>query len=165
FVTLVRIEQRSLGVPLTAKSSRLSPFKCGLCDSFDANSTRQHGLVSCSCQYLRCRFPLTPQRTKENGKSHLQKTQEEVEEVKVIMLQNMNKAEERSGKLNELEDRADLLLEESKKFEKTSTQVKTQKRWANKKMKVVLIAVAVVAGLIILSLIIVAIVQSTKGSD
>uniref|UniRef100_A0A3P9AYC8 V-SNARE coiled-coil homology domain-containing protein n=1 Tax=Maylandia zebra TaxID=106582 RepID=A0A3P9AYC8_9CICH len=44
--------------------------------------------------------------------SHLQKTQEEVEEVKVIMLQNMNKAEERSGKLNELEDRADLLLEE-----------------------------------------------------
>lgn len=101
----------------------------------------------------------------ENGKSHLQKTQEEVEEVKVIMLQNMNKAEERSGKLNELEDRADLLLEESKKFEKTSTQVKTQKRWANKKMKVVLIAVAVVAGLIILSLIIVAIVQSTKGSD
>lgn len=48
----------------------------------------------------------------ENGKSHLQKTQEEVEEVKVIMLQNMNKAEERSGKLNELEDRADLLLEE-----------------------------------------------------
>ncbi|XP_005940637.1 vesicle-associated membrane protein 5 [Haplochromis burtoni] len=101
----------------------------------------------------------------ENGKSHLQKTQEEVEEVKVIMLQNMNKAEERSGKLNELEDRADLLLEESKKFEKTSTQVKTQKRWANKKMKVMLIAVAVVAGLIILSLIIVAIVQSTKGSD
>uniref|UniRef100_A0A3B4FF11 Vesicle-associated membrane protein 5-like n=1 Tax=Pundamilia nyererei TaxID=303518 RepID=A0A3B4FF11_9CICH len=96
----------------------------------------------------------------ENGKSHLQKTQEEVEEVKVIMLQNMNKAEERSGKLNELEDRAKL-----KKFEKTSTQVKTQKRWANKKMKVVLIAVAVVAGLIILSLIIVAIVQSTKGSD
>lgn len=101
----------------------------------------------------------------ENGKSRLQKTQEEVEEVKVIMLDNMNKAEERSGKLNELEDRADLLLEESKKFEKTSTQVKTQKRWENKKMKVVLIAVAVVAGLIILSLIIVAIVQSTKGSD
>uniref|UniRef100_A0A3Q2W957 V-SNARE coiled-coil homology domain-containing protein n=1 Tax=Haplochromis burtoni TaxID=8153 RepID=A0A3Q2W957_HAPBU len=97
----------------------------------------------------------------ENGKSHLQKTQEEVEEVKVIMLQNMNKAEERSGKLNELEDRADLKAN----FEKTSTQVKTQKRWANKKMKVMLIAVAVVAGLIILSLIIVAIVQSTKGSD
>lgn len=97
----------------------------------------------------------------ENGKSRLEKTQDEVEEVKVIMLDNMNKAEERSGKLNELEDRADLLLEESKKFEKTSTQVKTKKRWENKKMKVVLIAVAVVAGLIILGLIIFAIVQSS----
>lgn len=97
----------------------------------------------------------------ENGKSRLEKTQDEVEEVKVIMLANMNKAEERSGKLNELEDRADLLLEESKKFEKTSTQVKTKKRWENKKMKVVLIAVAVVAGLIILGLIIFAIVQSS----
>lgn len=101
----------------------------------------------------------------QNGKSRMEKMQGEVEEVKVIMLDNMNKAEERSGKLNELEDRADVLLEESKKFEKTSTQVKTKKRWENKKMKVVLIAVAVVAGLIILSLIIVAIVQSTKGSD
>lgn len=47
----------------------------------------------------------------ENGKSRLEQTQEEVEEVKVIMLDNLNKAEERSGKLGELEDRADVLLE------------------------------------------------------
>lgn len=47
----------------------------------------------------------------ENGKSRLQQAQEDVDEVKVIMLDNLNKADERSGKLEELEDRAEDLLE------------------------------------------------------
>lgn len=47
----------------------------------------------------------------ENGKSRLQQAQEGVEEVKVIMLDNLNKADERSGKLEDLEGRADELLE------------------------------------------------------
>lgn len=47
----------------------------------------------------------------ENGKSRLQQAQEDVDEVKVIMLDNLNKADERSGKLEELEDRAEGLLE------------------------------------------------------
>lgn len=47
----------------------------------------------------------------ENGKSRLQQTQDEVEEVKVIMLDNLNKAEERSGKLGDLEDRAAKMLD------------------------------------------------------
>uniref|UniRef100_A0A3Q1G6M6 Vesicle-associated membrane protein 5 n=1 Tax=Acanthochromis polyacanthus TaxID=80966 RepID=A0A3Q1G6M6_9TELE len=85
----------------------------------------------------------------ENGKSRLQQTQDDVEEVKVIMLDNLNKAEERTGKLGELEDRAD-----SKAFEKTANQVKQKKRWENKKMRVVFIAIGVVAGLIIVGLII-----------
>ncbi|XP_053275908.1 vesicle-associated membrane protein 5 [Pleuronectes platessa] len=90
-----------------------------------------------------------------NGK--LQQTQDEVEEVKGIMLDNLNKAEERSGKLGELEDRADVLLAKSKNFEKTSNQVKQQKRCQNKRMKYVFIGIGVVAGLIILGLIIFAI--------
>ncbi|XP_071338117.1 vesicle-associated membrane protein 5 [Trachinotus anak] len=94
----------------------------------------------------------------ENGKSRLQQTHEEVEEVKVIMLDNLNKAEERSGKLGELEDRADVLLEKSKAFEKTSVQVKQKKRWENKKMRIVFIGVGVVASLILVGLIIYAIV-------
>ncbi|XP_019949137.1 vesicle-associated membrane protein 5 [Paralichthys olivaceus] len=94
----------------------------------------------------------------ENGKNRLQQTQEEVEEVKVIMLDNLNKAEERSGKLGELEDRADVLLEKSRAFEKTSHQVKQKKRWENKKMKVVFIGIGVVAALVIVGLIIFAIV-------
>lgn len=47
----------------------------------------------------------------ENGKSRLEQAQEDVEEVKVIMLDNLNKADERSDKLGDLEDRADELLE------------------------------------------------------
>ncbi|KAF0033573.1 hypothetical protein F2P81_013639 [Scophthalmus maximus] len=94
----------------------------------------------------------------ENGKSRLQQTKEEVEEVKDIMLDNLNKAEERSGKLGELEDRADMLLAKSKAFEKTSNQVKQQKRWENKKMKVVFIGIGVVTAVIIIGLIIFAIV-------
>ncbi|XP_022606948.1 vesicle-associated membrane protein 5-like [Seriola dumerili] len=94
----------------------------------------------------------------ENGKSRLQQTQEEVEEVKVIMLDNLNKAEERSGKLGELENRADKLLETSKTFEKTSNQVKRKKMWENKRMKLLFIVVGVVAALILFGLIIYAIV-------
>lgn len=47
----------------------------------------------------------------ENGKSRLQQAQEDVKEVEALMLDNLNKANERSGKLDDLEDRADQLLE------------------------------------------------------
>nr|XP_046242286.1 vesicle-associated membrane protein 5 [Scatophagus argus] len=99
----------------------------------------------------------------ENGKSRLQQAQEDVEEVKVIMLDNLNKADERSDKLNDLEGRADVLLEKSKTFEKTTNQVKQRKRWENKKMKVVFIAVGVAAAVIVIGLIIFAIVDSTRA--
>ncbi|XP_029366775.1 vesicle-associated membrane protein 5 isoform X1 [Echeneis naucrates] len=93
----------------------------------------------------------------QEGRSRLQQTQEEVEEVKDIMLDNMNKTEERSGKLSELEDRAENLLEKSKAFEKTSTQLKQKKRLEGKKMKMVLIGVGVAAMVILVGLIIFAI--------
>ncbi|XP_012704763.2 vesicle-associated membrane protein 727 [Fundulus heteroclitus] len=96
----------------------------------------------------------------DGGKSRLQQAQEEVEEVKGIMLDNMNKADERSGKLNDLEQQAEDLLEKGKVFEKKSHQVKQQKKMANKKMKIVFIVVGVVAGLVVLGLVIYAIVPS-----
>ncbi|MEQ2313498.1 hypothetical protein AMECASPLE_002686 [Ameca splendens] len=94
----------------------------------------------------------------EDGKSRLQQAQEEVEEVKVIMLDNMCKANERSGKLEDLEEQAEDLLEKGKVFEKTADKLKQQKEGTNKKMKFVFIGIGVVAGLIILGLIIFAIV-------
>ncbi|XP_008333904.1 vesicle-associated membrane protein 5 [Cynoglossus semilaevis] len=90
----------------------------------------------------------------ENGKSRLEQTQKDVEEVTVIMLDNLNKAEERSGKLGELEERADVLLEKSKAFEKTANKVKQKKRCENQKMKIVVISVAAVFVLIIIGVII-----------
>ncbi|XP_061674019.1 vesicle-associated membrane protein 5 isoform X2 [Syngnathoides biaculeatus] len=89
-----------------------------------------------------------------NGKSRLQQVQEDAEEVKDIMLDNLNKAEERSEKLGDLEDRADELLRQSKAFEKKSNQVKETTRWKNKKVKIVLIAVVVVVALVVVGLII-----------
>ncbi|KAM9857853.1 vesicle-associated membrane protein 5 isoform 2-T2 [Aulostomus maculatus] len=94
----------------------------------------------------------------ENGRSRLQQAQEDVEEVKGIMLDNLNKADERAGRLGELEDRADELLKKSKTFEKKSNQVKETQRWKNKRMKMVLIGIGVAVALIMVGLIIFAIV-------
>ncbi|KAJ8385971.1 hypothetical protein AAFF_G00177920 [Aldrovandia affinis] len=71
----------------------------------------------------------------ENGNSRLRQAQEDVDEVAVIMLENLQKAEDRSGKLGELETRADELLEKSKGFAKTTGKVKRQKRWESIRMK------------------------------
>ncbi|XP_015253817.1 PREDICTED: vesicle-associated membrane protein 727-like [Cyprinodon variegatus] len=90
----------------------------------------------------------------ENGKNRLQQTQEEVEEVKGIMMDNLNKAEERSGKLNDLEQQAEDLLEKGKVFEKKTHKVKQQKFLENKRMKIVVAAVGVGIGLIIVGIII-----------
>ncbi|XP_049907180.1 vesicle-associated membrane protein 5 [Epinephelus moara] len=100
----------------------------------------------------------------ENGKSRLQQAHEDVEEVKVIMLDNLQKADERSGKLDDLEDRSVKLEEKSRAFQKTANQVMQKKRWENNKMKVVFIVIGVVAALIIIGLIIFATVDGTGGN-
>ncbi|XP_047448391.1 vesicle-associated membrane protein 5 [Mugil cephalus] len=94
----------------------------------------------------------------EDGKNRLQQTQEQVEEVKLIMVDNLNKAEEREDKLGDLEVRAEDLQLKSKAFEKTTKQVKQQKQCENKKMKYVFIGVGVAAACVILGLIIFALV-------
>ncbi|KAG7318608.1 hypothetical protein KOW79_018363 [Hemibagrus wyckioides] len=81
----------------------------------------------------------------ENGRSRLQQAQQDVEEVREIMLDNLNKANEREGKLGDLENRADQLLEQSKVFSKTANQVKQKKQWENIKMKVIL---AIIVGVV-----------------
>ncbi|XP_053182219.1 vesicle-associated membrane protein 5 [Scomber japonicus] len=90
----------------------------------------------------------------ENGNSRLKKTQEDVEEVKVIMLDNLNKADERHVKLGDLEYRADELLEKSKGFEKKTNKVKQQKMWENKKVKVIIAVVAATVALVIIAVVI-----------
>ncbi|XP_071013027.1 vesicle-associated membrane protein 5-like isoform X2 [Oncorhynchus clarkii lewisi] len=92
--------------------------------------------------------------SQENGKNRLQQAQKEVEEVKVIMLDNLNKADERSGKLGELENRADELLEKSKAFSKSAGRVKQQKWWEHMKMKVLLSGIGFVVAAIIIGIVV-----------
>uniref|UniRef100_A0A8C4NQ27 V-SNARE coiled-coil homology domain-containing protein n=1 Tax=Dicentrarchus labrax TaxID=13489 RepID=A0A8C4NQ27_DICLA len=54
---------------------------------------------------------VTDDNNNNNNCSRLQQAQEDVEEVKVIMLDNLSKADERGDKLDDLEGRADELLE------------------------------------------------------
>ncbi|KPP61231.1 vesicle-associated membrane protein 5-like [Scleropages formosus] len=82
-----------------------------------------------------------------SGNSRLEKVHQEVDEVKTIMLDNINKNEERSGKLKELEDRADQVCVKSKSFRRTTVRVKQQSQWKNRKMKILLIAIVAGVGL------------------
>ncbi|XP_060763582.1 vesicle-associated membrane protein 4-like [Neoarius graeffei] len=60
---------------------------------------------------------------KKKGESQLQQVQENVEEVQTIMQENFTRVGEREGKLEELDDRAEILLKKSKQFEKTTRKV------------------------------------------
>ncbi|KAL7836264.1 hypothetical protein AOLI_G00275480 [Acnodon oligacanthus] len=98
----------------------------------------------------------------ENGQSRLQQVQKDVEDVKVIMLDNLNKASEREGKLGDLEDRADVLLQESQKFHKTTVKVKQKKRWENMKWKLIMGGVSAV---VIIVLIIILAISFSLGNS
>ncbi|XP_056602852.1 vesicle-associated membrane protein 5 [Triplophysa dalaica] len=98
----------------------------------------------------------------ENGHNSLRQAQDDVEEVKIIMLDNLDKANERSGKLRELENRAVELKQKGEIFSKTSAKVKQKKRWENYKYKVIIAAVISVVVIGIIVAIIMAQGQETK---
>ncbi|XP_006625614.2 vesicle-associated membrane protein 5 [Lepisosteus oculatus] len=99
----------------------------------------------------------------DSGNSMLQETQEQAEEVKVIMLENYNKAQERHGKLEDLEDRSNMLLEKSKGFSKTTGKVVQKKRWEHIKMKLLLVFIVVLVLAIIIG--VAAVMASSPGSS
>lgn len=98
----------------------------------------------------------------ENADSRLQEMQHTAEEVKVIMHKNLDKVEERSDKLQDLDKRADLLRSQSKKFSRTAVKVKQRKWWENLRMKVLLGAVVLVVVVVLITIIAVASSPSTE---
>ncbi|KAJ8346981.1 hypothetical protein SKAU_G00283820 [Synaphobranchus kaupii] len=98
----------------------------------------------------------------ENADSRFEEVQQTVDEVKVIMQSNLSRVEERSGKLEELDTRADLLRTQSKKFSKTAVKVKQRKWWQNLRMKVLLVAIVLV---LVLAVIIIIAVVSSGGTN
>ncbi|KAK3509033.1 hypothetical protein QTP70_018813 [Hemibagrus guttatus] len=95
--------------------------------------------------------------------SKLEDTQREVEEVKDIMLDNLNKAEERKEKLEDLDQRATVLLNKSQSFRKQSKKVRQKKRWEYLKSKAGLIALMVVLALVVI--VIISIMFSSEHSS
>ncbi|XP_035381790.1 vesicle-associated membrane protein 5 [Electrophorus electricus] len=87
----------------------------------------------------------------ENGHGRLQQMQENVEEVRVIMLDNLNRAEQRDSGLSELEDRSTQLQEKSKVFAKTSGQVKQKTKKDYIKCKVIMgVSIAILIIIIVI---------------
>ncbi|KAA0717028.1 hypothetical protein E1301_Tti009878 [Triplophysa tibetana] len=104
----------------------------------------------------------TDRRTKENGHNRLRQAQDGVEEVKIIMLENIDKSNERSVKLVDLEHRAVELKQKGERFSKTAAKVKQKKRWENYKYKVIIAAVISVVVIGIIVAIIMALGQETE---
>jgi len=76
-------------------------------------------------------------------------TQDQVDEVVVIMKDNVNKVLERDAKLTDIEDKSEGLRDGANRFSKTSTQVKKKMWWKNVKYMLAIIAVILVVILVI----------------
>lgn len=93
----------------------------------------------------------------------LKQCQQQADEVTEIMLNNFDKVLERHGKLAELEQRSDQLLDMSSAFSKTTKTLAQQKRWENIRCRVYL-GLAVAVGLLII-LIVLLVVFLPSGGD
>ncbi|XP_028828673.1 vesicle-associated membrane protein 5-like [Denticeps clupeoides] len=92
------------------------------------------------------------------------KLQQEVEEVKVVMIENMNKSEERSEKLTDLEERSDNLRNSGKMFVKTSQKVKDEKKKQNVRSKYILYAIVGSLALIIIIVLVISLTYNKTTS-
>lgn len=79
--------------------------------------------------------------------------QSQVEEVKGILTQNIEKVMERGDRLDDLMDKTYELEEQSIRFQKTSRKVRTRFWWKNLKMKIIMVCVAVIVVLVLILII------------
>merc|ERR1712193_83195 len=84
------------------------------------------------------------------GQSHLQQTQNQVQEVVGIMRGNVERVLERDQKLSQLDDRADALQQGASQFETQAAKLKRKYWWRNCKMWLILGMVAAVVLIIII---------------
>ncbi|KAM7078451.1 vesicle-associated membrane protein 5 [Molossus nigricans] len=96
----------------------------------------------------------------------LERCQRQADEVTEIMLNNFDKVLERDGKLAELEQRSDQLLDMSSAFNKTTKNLAKKKRWENIRWRVYL-GLVVGGGLLIILIVLLVIFlpQSSGGSS
>ena len=76
--------------------------------------------------------------------------QGQVQEVTEIMTKNVESVLEREGKLEDLNERAELLAENAEQFKSNSKAIKKKTMWENMKMKIIIAVVAIVLIIVIL---------------
>ncbi|XP_043459804.1 vesicle-associated membrane protein 5 isoform X1 [Prionailurus bengalensis] len=96
----------------------------------------------------------------------LERCQRQADEVTEIMLNNFDKVLERDGKLAELEQRSDQLLDMSSAFSKTTKTLAQKKSWENIRCRIYL-GLVVGGGLLVILIVLLAIFlpQSSEGSS
>ncbi|XP_045436919.1 vesicle-associated membrane protein 5 isoform X2 [Pipistrellus kuhlii] len=96
----------------------------------------------------------------------LEQCQRQADEVTEIMLNNFDKVLERDGKLSELEQRSNQLLDMSSAFSKTTKTLAQKKRWENIRWRVCL-GLVVGGGLLIILIVLLVIFlpQRSEGSS
>ncbi|XP_048877303.1 vesicle-associated membrane protein 8 [Brienomyrus brachyistius] len=82
----------------------------------------------------------------------LNQVQEQVNDVKVILKDNINKVLERDARLNDLIDKTDDLQATADSFQKTSTRVARKYWWRNTKMMIIIGVIVVIIVIIIILL-------------
>ena len=79
--------------------------------------------------------------------------QGQVQEVTEIMTKNVESVIEREGKLEDLNERAELLAENAEQFKSNAKAIKKKTMWENMKIKII---IAVVAILLIITILLIA---------
>jgi len=84
---------------------------------------------------------------------------QQVNDVSDVMRQNVNKVIERGEKLEDLQERSEILEATSNQFQQQATRVKKKMWWQNMKMKIILAVVI----LVVIAILVVVIIASTGG--
>ncbi|KAI3383655.1 hypothetical protein SNEBB_009243 [Seison nebaliae] len=94
------------------------------------------------------------------GNDQLEQMKNQVDQVKGIMANNINKVIERGDQLDDLQNRADDMQNGAVKFRSNASRVRRKMWWKNVKMWIVIVAVV----LIIIAIIAIVIASKTGGS-
>lgn len=89
----------------------------------------------------------------KSGSGAVSRLQTQIDEVKGVMTQNIEKVIERGERLDDLMDKTEELEATSANFQRTSRKIAKRYWWRNKKMTIILVSVCIVVVLVIVLII------------
>ncbi|KAM9455294.1 vesicle-associated membrane protein 8 [Clarias gariepinus] len=96
---------------------------------------------------------MAEQNVQPQGSSKMHQVQEQVNDVKIILKDNINKVLERGERLDDLIEKTDDLQATADSFQKTSARVSRKYWWKNIKMMII---IGVIVSIIVLFIILLA---------